>query len=243
MKKLEFFQRQLDAKDPQIFRATVLDVRNYGLLVELPDVLLTGLVHVSSLTGRLLRLRCRPAAPDRPAIAPTVLPSATSCGFSSRGSTLQTPGRLRDRRTKEPAKTERDRDADPVVSQLSALEASQEATWHIAGALAQNLLPFPLELSRLTPAQFTNGQHPRSQRVQIERKHFHVELRENERGKFLRITEEAHGRRNTIIVPSTGVDDFTAAIGEVLGRQRAALAFVRVPRDLNAAATRVALTR
>ncbi|PYK86458.1 MAG: DNA-binding protein [Verrucomicrobia bacterium] len=52
--------------------------------------------------------------------------------------------------------------------------------------------------------------------VQIERKHFYVEFRENERGKFLRITEEAHGRRNTIIVPSTGVDDFTAAIAEVL---------------------------
>lgn len=50
IKKLEFFQRQLDARDPQIFRATVIEVRNYGLLVELPDVLLTGLVHVSSLT-------------------------------------------------------------------------------------------------------------------------------------------------------------------------------------------------
>jgi ribonuclease R len=50
MKKLEFFQRQLDARDPQIFRAVVIDVKNYGLLVELPDVLLTGLVHVSSLT-------------------------------------------------------------------------------------------------------------------------------------------------------------------------------------------------
>ena len=52
--------------------------------------------------------------------------------------------------------------------------------------------------------------------LQIERKRFHVELRENERGKFLRITEEAHGRRNTIIVPSTGVNDFTAAICAVL---------------------------
>ena len=52
--------------------------------------------------------------------------------------------------------------------------------------------------------------------VQIERKHFHVELRENDRGKFLRITEEAHGRRNTIIVPTTGVSQFTTAIGEVL---------------------------
>jgi PurA-like ssDNA and RNA-binding protein len=52
--------------------------------------------------------------------------------------------------------------------------------------------------------------------LQIERKHFHVEFRENERGKFLRITEEAHGRRNTIIVPSTGVGEFTAAIDQVV---------------------------
>jgi ribonuclease R len=50
MKKLEFFQLQLDARDPQVFRATVIDVRNYGLLIELPDVLITGLIHVSSLT-------------------------------------------------------------------------------------------------------------------------------------------------------------------------------------------------
>src|SRR5436309_1592178 len=50
MKKLEFFQRQLDAHNPQIFRATIIDVRNYGLMVELPDALVTGLVHVSSLT-------------------------------------------------------------------------------------------------------------------------------------------------------------------------------------------------
>jgi hypothetical protein len=55
-----------------------------------------------------------------------------------------------------------------------------------------------------------------AKQLQIERKHFHVEYRENDRGKFLRITEEAHGRRNTIIVPSTGVEDFTAAISEVI---------------------------
>lgn len=49
MKKLEFFQQQLDKRDPQVFRATIVDVRNYGLVVELPDVLTTGLIHVSSL--------------------------------------------------------------------------------------------------------------------------------------------------------------------------------------------------
>jgi ribonuclease R len=49
MKKLEYFQRQLDERNPQIFRAAIVDVRNYGLAVELPDALITGLVHVSSL--------------------------------------------------------------------------------------------------------------------------------------------------------------------------------------------------
>ncbi len=52
--------------------------------------------------------------------------------------------------------------------------------------------------------------------LQVERKHFYIEYRENDRGRFLRITEEAHGRRNTIIVPSTGMEDFANAIDEVL---------------------------
>ncbi|HVF70557.1 MAG TPA: ribonuclease R [Chthoniobacterales bacterium] len=50
MKKLEFFQAQLEARNPQLFRAAVLEVKNFGLLVELPDVLMTGMIHVSSLT-------------------------------------------------------------------------------------------------------------------------------------------------------------------------------------------------
>src|SRR5215468_11323400 len=50
MKKLEFFQQQLAGRKPQIFSATAVDIRNYGLMVELPDALVTGLIHVSSLT-------------------------------------------------------------------------------------------------------------------------------------------------------------------------------------------------
>ncbi|MBV9215231.1 MAG: RNB domain-containing ribonuclease, partial [Acidobacteria bacterium] len=57
LKKLEFFQnlvrdRERDAgrAGPTSFPATVVDVRNYGLLVELPDFVLNGLVHVSELT-------------------------------------------------------------------------------------------------------------------------------------------------------------------------------------------------
>lgn len=50
MKKLEFFQQQLDQRNPDVFRASIVDVRNYGVVVELPDALVTGVIHVSSLT-------------------------------------------------------------------------------------------------------------------------------------------------------------------------------------------------
>lgn len=49
MKKLQYFQAQITARVPQVFPAIVIDVRNYGLLIELPEMLLTGLVHVSAL--------------------------------------------------------------------------------------------------------------------------------------------------------------------------------------------------
>jgi len=55
-----------------------------------------------------------------------------------------------------------------------------------------------------------------SRELQVERKHFFIEFRENERGRFLRITEEAHGRRNTVIIPSTGLEEFERALDEVL---------------------------
>jgi ribonuclease R len=46
---MEFFLRQISAKRPDEFRAIVVDVRSYGLVVELPDCLVTGLIHVSAL--------------------------------------------------------------------------------------------------------------------------------------------------------------------------------------------------
>ncbi|HWB58016.1 MAG TPA: ribonuclease R [Chthoniobacteraceae bacterium] len=49
LKKLEYFLNQLNQKKPDAFHAVIVDVRSYGLLVELPDILLTGMVHVSSL--------------------------------------------------------------------------------------------------------------------------------------------------------------------------------------------------
>ena len=54
LKKMEFFERQLAARESgraQRFRAVVVEVRGHGLVVELPEALMTGLVHVSALPG------------------------------------------------------------------------------------------------------------------------------------------------------------------------------------------------
>jgi len=48
----------------------------------------------------------------------------------------------------------------------------------------------------------------KSDKIQIERKTFLFALKENPRGRFLRITEDVGGRRDTIIIPATGLDDF-----------------------------------
>jgi ribonuclease R len=55
LKKLQFFQQQLDERNPQVFRAAIVDVRNYGLVVELPDAVVTGLIHISALTDDFYR--------------------------------------------------------------------------------------------------------------------------------------------------------------------------------------------
>ena len=43
--------------------------------------------------------------------------------------------------------------------------------------------------------------------LKIERKFFTFEMKENDKGKFLRITEEVGGRRDTIIIPATGLKE------------------------------------
>lgn len=56
----------------------------------------------------------------------------------------------------------------------------------------------------------------KSEKVQIERKTFIFSLKENPRGRFLRITEDVGGRRDTIIIPSTGLEDFQRVLNEMV---------------------------
>jgi hypothetical protein len=41
-------------------------------------------------------------------------------------------------------------------------------------------------------------------------------LKENPRGRFLRITEDVGGRRDTIIIPAPGLDDFKKLLDEMV---------------------------
>lgn len=59
-----------------------------------------------------------------------------------------------------------------------------------------------------------------SERVQIERKQFFFDLKENVGGRFLRITEEGCGRRAAIIVPSTGLAFFREALDRAIAAER-----------------------
>jgi hypothetical protein len=56
----------------------------------------------------------------------------------------------------------------------------------------------------------------KSAEIQIERKNFVFTLKENPRGRFLRITEDVGGRRDTIIIPSTGLVEFKQLVDEMV---------------------------
>lgn len=55
----------------------------------------------------------------------------------------------------------------------------------------------------------------KSATIQIERKTFVLALKENPRGRFLRITEDVGGRRDTIIIPAPGLEEFTKLLDEM----------------------------
>jgi hypothetical protein len=56
----------------------------------------------------------------------------------------------------------------------------------------------------------------RSEKIQIERKTFVFTLKENPRGRFLRITEDVGGRRDTIIIPAPGLEDFRKVLDDMV---------------------------
>jgi hypothetical protein len=52
--------------------------------------------------------------------------------------------------------------------------------------------------------------------IDVERKTFCFALKENPRGRFLRITEIKGGMRESILIPATGLKDFQKLLAEML---------------------------
>lgn len=65
------------------------------------------------------------------------------------------------------------------------------------------------------PRPFVQEDTIKTAELQVERKLFTITLKENPRGRFLRITEEAGTKRNTIIIPITGLEDFKRVVTEM----------------------------
>ena len=58
----------------------------------------------------------------------------------------------------------------------------------------------------------------RNAHIRVERKYFTFNLKENLQGMFLRITEEVNsGRRNSIVIPASGLELFRDTLNEVIG--------------------------
>src|SRR5436305_15160867 len=67
-----------------------------------------------------------------------------------------------------------------------------------------------------SPKPFVKEETLKSDKLQIERKTFLFSLKENPRGRFLRLTEDVGGRRDTIIIPAPGLEDFKKLLEEIV---------------------------
>jgi PurA ssDNA and RNA-binding protein len=67
-----------------------------------------------------------------------------------------------------------------------------------------------------SPKPPVNEETLKTDKVQIERKTFVFALKENPRGRFLRITEDVGGRRDTIIIPAPGLEDFKKLVDDMV---------------------------
>ncbi len=61
-----------------------------------------------------------------------------------------------------------------------------------------------------------------SDSVQIERKYLTVNLKENSRGRFIRITEDVGGRRDAIVIPASGMEKIRDILNAAIEADKAA---------------------
>src|SRR6266581_5411014 len=79
--------------------------------------------------------------------------------------------------------------------------------------------PSPFGRDSTSAGNFKSGvieETLKTEKIQIERKRFVFALKENPRGRFLRITEDVGGRRDTIIIPAPGLEDFKKLLEDMV---------------------------
>lgn len=81
--------------------------------------------------------------------------------------------------------------------------------------MISNERPSPYGGHPQRPKKHVEEESLKSETIQVERKTFVFTLKENPRGRFLRITEDVNGRRDTIIVPSTGLEEFREVLDQM----------------------------
>jgi len=59
-----------------------------------------------------------------------------------------------------------------------------------------------------------------SEKITTDRKIFFLDLKENERGRVIKITEDVRGRRDTIMLPVEAADEFLDALQRILELER-----------------------
>jgi len=76
-------------------------------------------------------------------------------------------------------------------------------------------------LSHYDRPQFSDGMSKAgrtiaTEKIEVEYKVFFLDLQENHRGRFLRITEDAGGRREAVIIPIENAQEFTDAVKKII---------------------------
>jgi hypothetical protein len=59
-----------------------------------------------------------------------------------------------------------------------------------------------------------------SEKIVTDRKIFFLDLKENDRGRVIKITEDVRGRRDTIMLPLEAAEDFLDALQRILEAER-----------------------
>lgn len=60
-----------------------------------------------------------------------------------------------------------------------------------------------------------NDEPLHTEKIMTDRKVYFIDLKENARGKFVKITEDVRGRRDTILLPCEALEEFINALQSV----------------------------